>query len=84
MKTKLWTTFNKLDNYCTGRTHQFGFNDNNKTQHKKKNKIYGYQDKGKFISIYHTKTVILKAIFKAIEPYQKCSELMLNENKNNK
>lgn len=55
MKTKLWTTFNKLDNYCTGRTHQFGFNDNNKKQHKKKNKIYGYQDKGKFISIYHTK-----------------------------
>lgn len=51
---------------------------------KKKNIIYGYQSKEKFISIYHTEIVILKAIFKAIEPNQKCPELILNENKNNK
>jgi len=34
--------------------------------------------------MYHTEIVILKAIIKAIEPNQKCSELILNENKNNK
>jgi len=59
VKTKLWTTFNNIDNYCTGRIHQFGFTDNNKKQHKKKNIIYGYQSKGKCISIYHTEVIIL-------------------------